>query len=134
MLLKVQCHNQGGIIFFTSWQDFFHHHNILASSIHLLEGRGMLVGDKNFEITTRREYFTIHDMNTSAGWSDYEYHNYQYSRPLQITLFELGRKSCSSTIYFLLWKFLPVTGNFVLWQEISSGDRKLLPLREYFFL
>ena len=59
----------------------------------------------------------------------------------KISLFELGRKSSSSPIYLLISqsfdesrKLLPVTGNFVLWQELSSCDSKFLPVTGHFFL
>ena len=90
----------------------------------------MLVGDKNFEDTTRREYFTIHDMNISA---DYEYHNYQYSRPLQITLFELGRKSCSSNIYLLISQSFDENRRYLPLKKNSSSNREFRPGTGNFF-
>ena len=62
-------------------------------------------------------------------------YNYHYSCPCQLLALHICWyvKSFDESRKFER-KFLPLTGNFVLWQEISSSYRKFTPLLGYFFL
>ena len=90
---------------------------------------GMLIGDRNLEITTRRK-----GISQSMIYSDYEYHNYHYSGPLPTTLFQLGWKCYPSTIYLLISQSFSESRKFLLLKETSSSDRVFLPVAVNFFL